>query len=84
MLPDQFVAHEAVDATVVGALVRVLDQTESSRALFHPCGMVRSSGVEQLDDAGAEGLHRWVERRGELRRGCCGVSEEELKVEVYS
>lgn len=34
LLPHQFIAHEAVNATVVGTLVGVLHQTQGSRALL--------------------------------------------------
>lgn len=56
LLPHQFVAHEAVNATVIGPFVGVLDQTQGSRALLDPCGMVRGPRSEQLHHAGAEGL----------------------------
>lgn len=58
MFPDEFVAHEAVDAAVIGAFVRVLDETQGARALLQPCRVVGALGEEQLDDTGAQRLQR--------------------------
>lgn len=49
LLPHQFVAHEAVDAAVVGALVRVLDQTQGARALLQPPCKERNEGDRGFD-----------------------------------
>lgn len=56
VFPHQFVAHEAVNAAVVGAFVRVLYQTQRARALLHPCRVVRRPCGKQLDHAGAQRL----------------------------